>query len=106
MKPCVRSGRALDNERHGGGRAASDVQSSHPSGSLDLIVTGRAAYLFGGITILQLHAQATGLGIPSQLMSSLPYLATILVLVAISWARGRRGSPAPASLGLAFVPDR
>jgi simple sugar transport system permease protein len=64
------------------------------------------AYLFGGITILQLHAQAFGLGIPSQLMSSLPYLATIVVLVAISWWRGRAGSPAPASLGLAFVPDR
>jgi simple sugar transport system permease protein len=64
------------------------------------------AYLFGGITILQLHAQATGLGIPSQLMSSLPYIATVLVLVAISWMRGRAGSPAPASLGLAFVPDR
>lgn len=64
------------------------------------------AYLFGGITILQLHAQAMGLGIPSQLMSSLPYLATIVVLVAISWLRGRAGSPAPASLGLAFVPDR
>jgi ABC-type uncharacterized transport system permease subunit len=64
------------------------------------------AYLFGGITILQLHAQAIGLGIPSQLMSSLPYLATIVVLVAISWMRGRAGSPAPASLGLAFVPDR
>jgi len=64
------------------------------------------AYLFGGITILQLHAQAIGLGIPSQLMSSLPYLATIIVLVAISWMRGRAGSPAPASLGLAFVPDR
>ena len=64
------------------------------------------AYLFGGITILQLHAQAFGLGIPSQLMSSLPYLATIIVLVAISWIRGRAGSPAPASLGLAFVPDR
>lgn len=64
------------------------------------------AYLFGGITILQLHAQAMGLGIPSQLMSSLPYLATIIVLVAISWLRGGAGSPAPASLGLAFVPDR
>lgn len=64
------------------------------------------AYLFGGITILQLHAQAIGMGIPSQLMSSLPYLATIVVLVAISWMRGRAGSPAPASLGLAFVPDR
>jgi simple sugar transport system permease protein len=64
------------------------------------------AYLFGGITILQLHAQAQGLGIPSQLMSSLPYLATILVLVVISAVRGRAGSPAPASLGLAFIPDR
>jgi len=64
------------------------------------------AYLFGGITILQLHAQTTGLGIPSQLMSSLPYLATILVLVVISAVRGRAGSPAPASLGLAFIPDR
>src|SRR5205085_1249887 len=64
------------------------------------------AYLFGGITILQLHAQAMGLGVPSQLMTSLPYLATVLVLVAISWLRGRAGSPAPASLGLAFVPER
>lgn len=64
------------------------------------------AYLFGGITILQYHAQAFGVGIPSQLMTSLPYLATIIVLVAISWMRGRAGSPAPASLGLAFVPDR
>jgi ABC-type uncharacterized transport system permease subunit len=64
------------------------------------------AYLFGGVTILQLHAQTAGLGIPSQLMSSLPYLATIIVLVAIAWMRGRAGSPAPASLGLAFVPDR
>ena len=64
------------------------------------------AYLFGAVSILQLHAQGAGLGIPSQLMTALPYLATILVLVAISWARGRAGSPAPASLGLAFVPDR
>jgi ABC-type uncharacterized transport system permease subunit len=64
------------------------------------------AYLFGGITILQLHAQGLGLGIASQLMSSLPYLATVIVLVAISALRGRAGSPAPASLGLAFVPDR
>lgn len=64
------------------------------------------AYLFGAVTILQLHAQGAGLGVPSQLMTALPYLATIVVLVAISWARGRAGSPAPASLGLAFVPDR
>jgi simple sugar transport system permease protein len=64
------------------------------------------AYLFGAVTILQLHAQGAGLGIPPQLMSSLPYLATIIVLIAISRTRGTAGSAAPASLGLAFVPDR
>jgi ABC-type uncharacterized transport system permease subunit len=64
------------------------------------------AYLFGAVTILQLHAQALGLGIPSQLMSSLPYLACVIVLVLISRTRGTAGSAAPASLGLVFVPDR
>ncbi len=64
------------------------------------------AYLFGAVTILQLHAQALGLGIPSQLMSSLPYLACIIVLVLISRTRDTAGSAAPASLGLVFVPDR
>jgi simple sugar transport system permease protein len=64
------------------------------------------AYLFGAVTILQLHAQGAGFGIPSQLMTALPYLATILVLIVISQARGTIGSAAPASLGLVFVPDR
>jgi simple sugar transport system permease protein len=64
------------------------------------------AYLFGAVTILQLHAQGAGFGIPSQLMTSLPYLATILVLVLISRARATAGSAAPASLGVVFVPDR
>jgi general nucleoside transport system permease protein len=64
------------------------------------------AYLFGAVSILQLHAQALGLGIPSQLMSSLPYLATVVVLVLISRTRGTAGSAAPASLGVVFVPDR
>jgi ABC-type uncharacterized transport system permease subunit len=64
------------------------------------------AYLFGAVTILQLHAQALGLGIPSQLMSSLPYLATVVVLVLISRTRATAGSAAPAALGTVFVPDR
>jgi len=64
------------------------------------------AYLFGAVTILQLHAQGAGLGIPSQLMTALPYLATVLVLVVISRARVSAGSAAPASLGQVFVPDR
>ncbi len=64
------------------------------------------AYLFGAVSILQLHTQALGLGIPPQLMSSLPYLATVIVLVLISRTRGTAGSAAPASLGMVFVPDR
>ena len=64
------------------------------------------AYLFGGVTILQLHAQGAGLGIPSQLMTAMPYIATIIVLILISRTRGTAGSAAPASLGLVFVPDR
>ncbi|MGA8615377.1 MAG: ABC transporter permease [Xanthobacteraceae bacterium] len=64
------------------------------------------AYLFGAVTFLQLSVQALGLGIPPQVMSSLPYLATVVVLVLISRKRGTAGSAAPASLGLVFVPDR
>ena len=68
------------------------------------IVAG--AYLFGGVTIGQLHAQALGVGIPSQLLSSLPYLATIVVLVLISRKRRLTMMNTPASLGRSFVPDR
>ncbi len=64
------------------------------------------AYLFGGITILQLHAQAFGIAVPSQVMSMLPYLATIVVLVIISSDRSRIKLNAPASLGRAFHPSR
>ena len=64
------------------------------------------AYLFGAVTIGQLHAQALGLGIPSQLLSSLPYVATVIVLVLISRNRRLTMMNTPASLGRAFVPDR
>ncbi|MBF6616808.1 ABC transporter permease [Pollutimonas thiosulfatoxidans] len=63
------------------------------------------AYLFGGITILSYHMQALGVPIASQLLSMLPYLATILVLVLISrnanWIRLNM----PASLGKNFNPN-
>jgi general nucleoside transport system permease protein len=64
------------------------------------------AYLFGAVSIGQLHAQALGFGIPSQLLSSLPYLATIVVLVIISTNRRLTLMNTPASLGRPFVPDR
>jgi simple sugar transport system permease protein len=82
------------------------------------------AYLFGAITIAQLHIQATNLAdlaglpgplhwfagvlksIPSQFLSALPYLATVIVLVLISRNRRLTMMNTPASLGRPFVPDR
>lgn len=64
------------------------------------------AYLFGAVTILQFHAQAAGIAIPSQFLSSLPYLATIIVLVLISRDRIATRINTPACLGTPFVPDR
>ncbi len=64
------------------------------------------AYLFGAVSIGQLHAQALGLGIPPQFLSALPYLATVVVLVVISRNRRLTLMNTPASLGQAFVPDR
>jgi len=62
------------------------------------------AYVFGGVTMLQLHLQGVGVQMPSQFMSMLPYLATIVVLVLISrnpaWIRVNM----PASLGRPFEP--
>jgi len=63
-------------------------------------------YLFGAVTILQLHAQAFGIGIPAQFLSMLPYAATIVVLIVISHNRRTTLINTPASLGKAFVPER
>ncbi|QPB21358.1 ABC transporter permease [Rhizobium sp. 007] len=63
-------------------------------------------YLFGAVSIGQLHAQAFGIGIPSQFLSMLPYAATIVVLIIISHNRRTTLINTPASLGKAFVPDR
>ncbi|MGB8621274.1 MAG: ABC transporter permease, partial [Paracoccaceae bacterium] len=60
------------------------------------------AYLFGGVSVLQLNLQAAGLAIPVQYLSMSPYLITILVLVIMSADRGRAALNAPASLGRIF----
>lgn len=63
------------------------------------------AYLFGGVSILQLYVQGMGgIGVPAQVMSMLPYLATILVLTLISAGAGRGRLDAPACLGKPFRP--
>jgi simple sugar transport system permease protein len=62
------------------------------------------AYLFGGVTMLQFHLQGMGVDIPSQFLTMLPYLATIVVLVLISrnpqWIRLNM----PSSIGKPFHP--
>ena len=60
------------------------------------------AYLFGGVTILQLNLQANGLDIPVSYLSMAPYLVTIVVLVIMSADRTRASINAPASLGKIF----
>ena len=64
------------------------------------------AYLFGAVTILGFHAQSAGVPIPSQFISALPYLATIIVLVLISRNRAKLRANTPAALGRPFVPAR
>jgi ABC-type uncharacterized transport system permease subunit len=62
------------------------------------------AYLFGGVTMLQFHLQGTGVEVPSQFLSMLPYVATIVVLALISrnprWIRINM----PAAIGKPFYP--
>lgn len=62
------------------------------------------AYLFGGVTMLQFHLQGIGVDVPSQVLSMLPYVATIVVLAMISrnpaWIRINM----PASIGKPFYP--
>jgi simple sugar transport system permease protein len=62
------------------------------------------AYLFGGVTMLQFHLQGIGVEVPSQFLSMLPYVATIVVLALISrnpkWIRINM----PAAIGKPFYP--
>ena len=62
------------------------------------------AYLFGGVTMLQFHLQSSGVHAPSEFLSTLPYLSTIIVLALISrnprWIKINM----PASIGKPFYP--
>jgi len=62
------------------------------------------AYLFGGVTMLQFHLQGAGVNVPSQFLTMMPYVATIVVLALISrnptWIRVNM----PSSIGKPFYP--
>ncbi len=69
--------------------------------------TGRivfGALLFGALSLGELSAQAAGVGLPSQVLASLPYAVTILMLAVISSDRRRMRRTAIASLGQPFEP--
>ena len=62
------------------------------------------AYLFGGVTMLQFYLQGEGVQIPSQFLTMMPYLATIVVLVLISRNATFIRVNMPASIGKPFFP--
>ena len=64
------------------------------------------AYIFGGVTILQMNLQALGLRFPGQFFSMAPYVATIIVLVLISSNKLRIKLSEPASLTIPFYKGR
>jgi nucleoside ABC transporter membrane protein len=63
------------------------------------------ALLFGGVTVMQLFVQGHGYAIPSEFLSMLPYIATIVVLVIICRNPRTILLNQPASLGRSFHPD-
>ncbi|MDN5787470.1 ABC transporter permease [Pseudorhodobacter sp.] len=64
------------------------------------------AYLFGGISVLQLNLQVAKVPIPPEYLSMSPYVITIIVLVIMSSGRGRSAMNAPAALGQNFHASR
>jgi simple sugar transport system permease protein len=64
------------------------------------------AYLFGTVWIMGLYVQALGVDIPSQLLSSLPYLVTIVALIIISRNKTLTKVNTPACIGQPFAPER
>lgn len=63
------------------------------------------AYIFGGVTLVELSLQSAGVRIPSQLLSASPYLVTIALLAFISRDQFRLKLNQPMALGQAYRPD-
>ena len=63
------------------------------------------ALLFGGINALQFRLQLAGVGIPAPVLNMFPYLATIGVLVLVTWweSKGKRKLGAPAALATSYM---
>lgn len=61
------------------------------------------ALLFGGVNAIQFRLQASGTTIPANLLNMLPYILTVVVLVATTWIESfSKRVGAPAALGLPY----
>jgi general nucleoside transport system permease protein len=62
------------------------------------------ALLFGGVNAIQFRLQAIGTIIPASLLNMMPYILTVVVLVAITWFESfRKRVGPPAALGLPYM---
>ena len=67
----------------------------------DLCLVG--AYVFGAFSALPFILQARGVTVAPELFQALPYLMTVVVLVAVSTGAVKRHLGAPAALGRPYV---
>ena len=67
----------------------------------DLCLVG--AYVFGAFSALPFTLQARGVTVAPELFQALPYVMTIVVLVAVSTGSVKRHLGAPAALGQPYV---
>lgn len=67
----------------------------------DLCLVG--AYIFGAFSYLPLKLQSQGVTVAPELLQSLPYVMTVLVLVLVSTGFAKRRLGAPAALGVPYV---
>jgi ABC-type uncharacterized transport system permease subunit len=61
------------------------------------------AYFFGALDVLGFRAQIIGVDIPSTVLGMIPYVATILVLIAVTVLGARKRLGAPDALGVPYV---
>lgn len=61
------------------------------------------AYLFGAASIAELLVQSAGISVPSQLMTSIPYIVTIVAVSILSMDGKRVRLNAPVSLGRVYL---
>jgi simple sugar transport system permease protein len=67
----------------------------------DVVLVG--AYLFGAFQALPFTLQARGVTVAPELLQSLPYVMTVVVLVLVSSSGARRRLGAPGGLGVPYV---